>query len=117
VRKKFHHIFQIFLKCYFAIMLSLTVHASEALARGTAYVGAEDHTISASKERIAQILSVIESRIGDRHLIGKVHDKLNTLSDGDLRLIGSLCSRIERESGGAGAELALSLVMALIALS
>jgi hypothetical protein len=117
VRKKAHHLFQIFLKCFFVITLSLTVHASAALARGTAHVGAEDHMLPAPKGRTAEILSVIESRIEDRRVIEKVHEKLNSLTDSDLSLIGSLCSRIERENGSAGAELALSLVMALIALS
>ena len=117
MRRKARHFFQIFLPCFCVIMLALAVQAPEALARGAAHVGAEAHTLADSKGRIGEILSVIESRIGDRRLIEKVHDKLNSLSDSDLRLIGSICSRIERENGSAGAELALSLVMALIALS
>ncbi len=117
MRNKSHHLFQILLKCLLVIMLAFAIHAPEALARGAAHIVAETHILSASKDSIAEILSILEVRIGDRRLIEKVHEKLNSLSDDDLRLIGSLCSRIERESGSAGAELALSLVMALIALS
>jgi 4-hydroxybenzoate polyprenyltransferase len=64
-----------------------------------------------------KILSVLEDRMGDEKILEKTKDKLLTLNDKKVRLISSLCERISDGERTAGADIAFSLVTALIVLS
>lgn len=63
------------------------------------------------------ILSVLKSRISDRQMLEKAKDKLFRLNEKEIRLIASLCDRIQDEGNTAGSDIAFSLVTALIILS
>lgn len=66
---------------------------------------------------VEKILSVLAIRSADAKALGKAADKLANMNDRDLRLLLSLCDRISADRGTAGAEIAFSLVTALIVLS
>lgn len=70
-----------------------------------------------TKGHVERILSVLESRIADHQLVEKAKDKLFRLSEDEIRLIASLCDRINNEGNTTGSDIAFSLVTALIILS
>jgi hypothetical protein len=69
------------------------------------------------KAEALKILSVLEERTGDQRLLERAWEKLLTLSDKEIRLIGSLCERISSDGQTAGGDIAFLLVTALIVLS
>jgi len=64
-----------------------------------------------------KVLSVLALRSSGGKVLGKAAEKLAAMSDRDLRLIASLCDRISADRGTAGAEIAVSLITAMIVLS
>jgi hypothetical protein len=66
---------------------------------------------------LEQVLSVVEHRTKDGRVVAKLREKLSAMSGRDLRLAVSLCDRIARNDDSAGADIAFSLVMALVVLS
>jgi hypothetical protein len=66
---------------------------------------------------LQQVLSVIEHRTRDGKVLEKMQEKLFMLGDRELRLAASLCARIARDDHSAGANIAFSLVTAMIVLS
>ena len=66
---------------------------------------------------LQRVLSVIEHRTRDGKVLEKMQEKLFTLSDRELHLAASLCERIARDDHSAGANIAFSLVTAMIVLS
>ena len=64
-----------------------------------------------------KILSVLAIRSPGGKVLGKAAEKLSVMNDRDLRLISSLCDRISADRGTAGADIAFSLVTAMIVLS
>jgi hypothetical protein len=64
-----------------------------------------------------RILGVLENKMGGKKLSVKAKEKISALSEGQTRLIISLCDRIEENDHAAGAEFAYLLVIALILLS
>jgi len=76
-----------------------------------------DGTEKISTDRRAKILSVLETRTADEKVIEKAAEKLRTLDGRELRLMASLCDRIEESGGTAGADIAFSLMTAMIVLS
>jgi hypothetical protein len=69
-----------------------------------------------SKDTV-KILSVLAIRSSDGKVLGKAAEKLSAMNDRDLRLISSLCERISADGGTAGADVAFSLITAMIVLS
>ncbi len=68
-------------------------------------------------DETATILSVLETRIEDPRLLARTKDKLSVLQGREIRLIASLCDRISASEQTASADIAFSLVTALIVLS
>jgi hypothetical protein len=64
-----------------------------------------------------KILSILAIRSSDGKVLGKAAEKLSAMNDRDLRLISSLCDRISADQGTAGADIAFSLITAMIVLS
>jgi hypothetical protein len=64
-----------------------------------------------------KILSVLAIRSSDGKVLGRAAEKLSAMNDRDLRLISSLCDRISADGGTAGADIAFSLMTAMIVLS
>jgi hypothetical protein len=69
-----------------------------------------------SKDTV-KILSVLAIRSSDGKVLGKAAEKLSAMNNRDLRLISSLCDRISADDGTAGADIAFSLITAMIVLS
>lgn len=65
---------------------------------------------------ITKIISTLENRTSNKHVLDKAEEKLCGMSRGKLSLMSSLCDRISADDSAA-AEIAYSLVSALIALS
>lgn len=65
----------------------------------------------------SKILSVLEIRNFDRKIIDKAAEKLSAMNNRDIQLISSLCDRISADDGAAGADIAFSLITAMIVLS
>jgi hypothetical protein len=68
-------------------------------------------------DTISTILSVLENRSSDRKILDKAAEKLSAMNKRDLQLISSLCDRITVDGGTAGADIAFSLITAMIILS
>jgi hypothetical protein len=68
-------------------------------------------------DTISKILSVLEIRSSDRKIIDKVGGKLSAMNKRDIQLISSLCDRITMDGATAGADIAFSLITAMIILS
>lgn len=66
---------------------------------------------------VAKIISVLAIRSTDGKALEKATEKLAAMKDSDLRLLSSLCGRIAADRGTAGADLAFSLVTAMIVLA
>jgi hypothetical protein len=66
---------------------------------------------------ISKILSVLEIRSSDQKIIDKAAEKLSAMNKRDIQLISSLCDRISADGGTAGADIAFSLITAMIVLS
>jgi hypothetical protein len=69
-----------------------------------------------SKDTV-KILSVLAIRSSDGKVLGKAAEKLSAMNNRDLRLISFLCDRISADGGTAGADIAFSLMTAMIVLS
>lgn len=64
-----------------------------------------------------QVLSVVEHRTADGKVLEKIQKKLITLGDRELHLAASLCKRIARDDHSVRANIAFSIVTAMIVLS
>ena len=102
-----------------AALLGFLSTASATVAPGTqpAEILAGRFAASGHRDAAAKILSVLAIRSAEVKALGKAADKLANMPDRDLQLLLSLCDRISADRGTAGAEIAFSLVTALIVLS
>ncbi len=66
---------------------------------------------------VARIVRVLKRRIGSHRLPEQAKEKLDRMSEKDLRLVASLCDRLAAAHDSAGTDLALLLAAALIVLS
>lgn len=71
----------------------------------------------AGGESISKILSLLETRGSDKKVLHKAAEKLLTLPEHQLRMMSSLCDRISGHDDTAGANIAFSLISAMIILS
>lgn len=92
---------------------------SESMAASSLYRLKANNSdlINKQKDDYSTIRLVLEKKIGDRELIEKAKGKLSTLSDGEIRLISSLCDRITHDSHSADADVAFLLIATLIIFS
>ncbi len=75
------------------------------------------HQAVSGKNELTRILSVLEAKEGDPRVLKKAIEKIRGLNERQLRLLSSLCDRIAAAEGTAGADIAFSLIAALIVLS
>ena len=66
---------------------------------------------------IPKILSVLQTRSADHKVMEKTEGKLLTMNQREIHLISSLCDRISADRGSLGADIAFSLITALIVLA
>ena len=62
-----------------------------------------------------RILSVVERTVDNEQVVGRVRQKLSTLDDKRLRLLGTLADRLDTDRGTPRSDVALLLLVALIA--
>ncbi len=109
----------VFWPAVFLCILSLVSVASATASFGDRPAGAftGGHAEIGGKDTVSKILSVLAIRSSDGKVIGKAAEKLSAMNGRDLRLISSLCDRISADVGAAGADIAFSLITAMIVLS
>lgn len=93
---------------------TLAVHPAPASAGQVK--GRADFPVERSRAE-RHIIDIVRSRTADPRILGKMQEKLSALDPVDVQLAASLCDRIEAQGAGAGAEIAFSIVTALIVLS
>ena len=113
---------RLFFVVSFAILLNAGLEPAAVASPSNAAVSAPSHARTASlsrqrAERLNGIVEILESRIKNHQLPEKAKNKLVAMSDEEIRLVASLCSRMAGEDNTAGVDLALMLVTALIVLS
>jgi hypothetical protein len=100
----------------FFVLLLLLWDASGAFAASTG-ITAETRRAELSGRDIPKIMSVLESRRVDKKVLEKAAGKMSDMNKRKLRLMSSLCDRISEDAGTPAADLAYSLLTALIVLS
>ncbi len=100
----------------FALLaLGLGVPSLAASSAGPARVPKAERAAESVERH--KVLVMIGARTTDERTLERMHEKLDVLSGRKLRLAAALCERMARDEGSAGADLAFSLVTALIVLS
>ncbi len=105
-----------------AVLFTLSLGGPEAWARPADGTGMEGSRRSVQdqvppSQDIMKILSVLEERLQDGKMLKKAGEKLTTLHGKDLRLIASLCERIETGGRDAGADIAFLMAAMLVVLN
>jgi hypothetical protein len=100
----------------FVVLLLLLWQSSGVFAASTG-IPAETRRAELSGRDIPKIMSVLESRRLDKRVLEKAAGKMSDMNDRKLRLMSSLCDRISADTGTPAADLAYSLLTALIVLS
>ena len=113
-----HAVRQTFWMC--ALLVLSLVSAGMSPAFGPQEIAAPlllktEKTIGHEAE-LQRVLSVIERRTTDGKVLEKMQKKLVTLGERELHLAASLCERIARDDDSAGANIAFSIVTAMIVL-
>lgn len=110
------------LACAWAVALLLAASAGSASTPAGGQGGRTSGLVrtAAAHERRQdrqRILRTIEGRMKDPRVLEKMREKLAGLTDARVRLVASLCERIDAGGRSADAAVAFSLVTALIVLS
>lgn len=102
----------------FIISIALTGVSPAAGLSGTAapFLSRPEQAIGHRAE-LRKVLSVVEHRTKDGKVLEKMREKLFAMSDRELHLAASLCTRIAHDNDSAGSDIAFSIVMALVVLS
>jgi hypothetical protein len=79
--------------------------------------GIRNSVQASRRNEISKILWVLEYRRSNKQVLEKAADKLFEMNERQLRLVSSLCDRITEDNSTAGADIAFSLVTAMIVLS
>jgi hypothetical protein len=92
--------------------------SAAAGAQGTAAPGlSQAGQVRDHQADVLKVLSVIEHRAHDGKVLDRMREKVGALNDRQLRLAASLCERIALDDHSAGANIAFSIVTAMIVLS
>jgi hypothetical protein len=100
------------------VVLLLLLWQSSGVFAASAGIPAETHRAELSgRNDISKIMSVLERRKPDRRVLEKAACKMSDMNEGSLRMMSSLCDRIAADSGTPAADVAYSLLTALLVLS
>jgi len=80
-----------------------------------AYAAAVTQETRARIAETRRILSVVERTVDNEQVVARVRQKLSTLDDKRLRLLGTLADRLDTDRGTPRSDVALLLLVALIA--
>src|SRR5207253_11269953 len=81
-----------------------------------AYATAGTQETRAAIAETRRILSVVERTVDNEQVVARVRQKLSTLDDKRLRLLGTLADRLDTDRGKPRSDVALLLLVALIAV-
>jgi hypothetical protein len=101
----------------FFVLLLLLWNASGVFAATTGIPRETRGAEFSKRNDISKIMSVLESRRPDKRALEKAAGKMSDMNERNLRLMSSLCDRISSAAGTPAADLAYSLLTALIVLS
>ena len=101
----------------FLVLLLLLLNTSGVFAASTGVPAETRHAEFSGRNDISKIMSVLESRRPDKRVLEKAAGKMSDMNELKLRLMSSLCDRITSDAGTPAADLAYSLLTALIVLS
>lgn len=107
-----------FRKTFFALAIILFVF----FAGGAPKAPAEGHRTARTEKfqnrstDMVKIRSVLTHKISNKRVLDKAEDKLQAMPAGSLSLMSSLCDRITADDDAPGADIAYSLVTAMIVL-
>jgi len=101
----------------FLLLLLLLWNTSGVFAASTGIPVETRRAELSDRNDISKIMSVLESRKLDKRALEKAADKMFDINERNLRLMSSLCDRITADAGTPAADLAYSLLTALIVLS
>lgn len=101
----------------FTVLLLLLWNASGVFAAPTRITVETRRAEFSSRNDISKIMSVLESRKPNKRVLEKAAEKVSDMNERNLRLMSSLCDRITADAGTPAADLAFSLLTALIVLS
>ena len=104
--------------CAACAVVFLSGMAMPALLPLTGEAAAVEQAGSNEKDRaIEQILIMLKHRSCDSRILTKAEGKLCAMPHGKVLLIATLCDRIAEDDDAAGADIAYSVVTAMIVLS
>lgn len=101
----------------FLVLLLLLWNTSGVFAASTGIPAETRRAEFGGRKDISKIMSVLESRNPNRRVLEKAAGKVSDMNERNLRLMSSLCDRITADAGTPAADLAFSLLTALIVLS
>ncbi len=101
----------------FIVLFMLVVNVSGALASSPGTPAETGVAEIGNRYEIAKILSVLESRRTDGKALEKAASKMTDMNKRSLRLMSSLCDRISAAKDTPAADLAYTLLTALLVLS
>ncbi len=108
------------IKTFCWLQIALCIFAVGAASAAFAY-GRKDAVkngqVSTDVRSISNIMVVLEKRNTGHRVLEKAEEKLRTLDDRKLRLMSSLCDHVSVSGDTAGADIAFSLITAMIVLS
>ncbi len=96
------------------IIVSTGTLSAAAPSAASAHVPRAVRSVAANERQ--KVLMTVESRMSNEKALERLREKLDLLGGRKLRLAAALCDRIERDEDSASADLAFSLVTALIVL-
>jgi hypothetical protein len=91
--------------------LDISTAASRAITPNSG-----DRYVFDRRANVLKILLVLEDKMGDQQLLERAKDKLFTLSEGQIRLIASLCDRVVKEGNKTAGDISFLLITVLITL-
>ena len=105
--------------CWSIVFLCLLTIGGATLTFGYPSAGTTDNgqAEAAGSDVIANIMAVLETKSTDRKILSKASEKLHKLSVRELQLMSLLCDRISTHHDTAGADIAFSLITAMIVLT
>jgi hypothetical protein len=93
-------------------LAALLVYVTSA---APAYAAAVTQETRARLAETRRILSVVERTVDNEQVIARVRQKLSTIDDKRLRLLSTLADRLDTDRGKPRSDVALLLLVALIA--
>jgi hypothetical protein len=107
---------QLIIISFILFQIAIFPLAATASLRPAVPPDSEDPIVSKHRANLTKILTVLERKVEDPHLLGKTKKKLMTLSAGQTRLIASLSDRVAEERDTTGSDIAFLLMTVLITL-